>query len=88
MSRSTDREDARRRVAELESDPEVKRWITRLRKLMKEQPKSVWLFAEGGHLNVMARHGRDDKYDNEHGGYMQDSTVEAIRVEMLDGGGW
>ena len=87
-----DYEDAKRRVDELQDDPELKRWIAKLKAVLKAQPKRVWLFMEGSDLCVMALddQGRKYRHSPQLGGEgaMQDSLVSSIHVPNADGGAW
>lgn len=67
---------------------EVKKWIRRLKRCLKDHPGGIWLYAAGG-LKVMA-YREGDRVIREMGGMNEDYLIDSVEPDDLeiDGGDW
>ncbi len=65
----------------------MKRWIRRLKRLVKDMPPNVWVYVSGG-VNVMALGKDGEHFMTEFGGVDQESMIDSASGGDWDGGGW
>ena len=68
---------------------EVKNWIRRLKRCLKDHPEGIWLYAASGNLCVMA-YKDGDRMLNSSGGMDGDFVIDSVspRDFDIDGGDW
>lgn len=77
------------RAAEIGARQEVKAWMRRVRKLMKEQPADTWIYMQEDQLHLMARSADGRKYINHRcGGSCQASSIDSVLIPGADAGAW
>lgn len=85
---------ATRLASELRDSPEVKAWMKRLRKLMKDQPfpDQTWLFMQENQLHLMARPAPNGKFivspNALVGGMEPKASIDSVAIRGADGGAW
>jgi hypothetical protein len=84
------RDEASRRAAEIGARPAVRRWMKRLRALMKAQPAETWLYMEECHLHLMALSTDGHRFvrETDHEGSEQASSVDSVTIPGADAGAW
>ena len=81
-------EAMRRRAEEIGDRPDVVRWAKRLRRVLAEMPRDVWLFAASGTLCLMAKNEAGEHVDTGRlEGNDQDAVITTLPGEC-DGGDW
>ena len=66
---------------------EVKRWMKRFERLIKDMPEGLEVYV-GDSIAVLARGPNDEHFMTEFGGSDQAAIVDSFNSNRWDGGGW
>lgn len=75
----------------MKSTDKEQRWIERLRKVVKAQPSTLWVFVASNSIYVMKRNAEDEKAmaaDVFDPGFDVEYVVENLGQSDWDGGDW
>ena len=67
--------------------PEVRRWIARLKRLLKDMPDGLEVYV-GESVAVLATGPNGDNFMTDTGGVDPSAVIESFNDSRWDGGGW
>ncbi len=73
---------------EARARPEVRAWIGKMRRLLKQQPAGVWLYMQEDDLNIMALGPSGEAFRQRESGTCQSAIVDQIHIPGADAGAW
>lgn len=74
---------------DIENPPkEIKLWISRLKRCMKDMPVGVWVYIGNGSTCIMTTRNGNPVMDDDIGGVCHDYILDSTEEGNIDGGDW